>query len=500
MQTPSRTPKKDGTKTFLLLSNAERHDANYLESGATRHISELPKKIIDIMGNHRTRIQDLFKTLDLDRNGEIEAPEFAEVLNSLGLVDIFTDEEVSLLFSAIDVDNDGSVTFEELLQMFHSTRRGKHILEQEDPAMKQAREDEAWAIKAAEAEAAEAVKAAARAKEEARLQREREEAEAVAAAEAVRLKRKKEEEDRRRAREAGGGGLDEEERARRWAAALAALPKHVAKSSSETSISSRPPWNHHVRPRVERSGRFDISHRAKPCPDARPDSVAYPHPHAEIAAHQRGSSRSLLPSASAATLPSGRVVPSTSGLGLSTSTSTATLAPVTTHATQTSTGTAAKSDSVVASQHVSRTLAAASVVSQVQLAYGAKRNLLLVQRLAPNHYTFTPTSSKPGSKEPDIVGFDAGPGTILDRDKVATAVLKLHKAFPHEVPLQVPWGSGYGIGATMRPVRHVLVTARNTILVEAMGIGVQFLRGTFNTICGPSDSKGTHITGTVGWG
>ena len=42
-------------------------------------------------------------------------------------------------------------------------------LDQEDPALKKAREDEAWAIKAAEEEAAAAVKAAAQAEEEARF-------------------------------------------------------------------------------------------------------------------------------------------------------------------------------------------------------------------------------------------------------------------------------------------------------------------------------------------
>lgn len=511
---PPPMTSRGSTRNYLTPTDKELHAANFLESGATRHISELPKKIVEIMANHRTLVHSLFDTLDADGNGECSVQEFVGILRSIGLAQAYTEQDVVMLFKAVDADNDGSITFEELDTMVHNVKRGKAILKAEDPAERKKREDEARALRAAkQAEEEARLRAAEEAAEAERLRLEAEAAakaarEAEAAARAARLAAKRAAAAEEAARRAAAKKAEEEAEAARKAAAAALVT--MKPKDEEAARRPPPPWNNHVHPRVERSSkRQAIAFRAKP--DPRPSSVAF-ETTAEIPDHQRApGGLAMLPANSEQHLV---------GLATTTKNSVSTLSrqaslagtlsrPASALSFASSIGSAVRSAPLLTEQHRDpshpeyqrRALEgrppSGSVVEQTHFGYGSKRSQILVQRVGPHHYVFTLLSdhnAKPISGKPDL---DMGAGGILDKDSVATALEKLQVAFPDEVPLKVPWRPG---STAMRSVRYVLLTGRHVALREGEEIRKEVLKGCFNTLCGPRPESGAHLHAASGWG
>jgi hypothetical protein len=491
--------KTTGVKSFLTPTDAELAAANFLESGATRHISELPKKIIEIMSNHRTLVSSLFETLDADGDGECTVEEFVGILKSIGLAEAYTEADVVVLFKAIDSDNDGSITFTELDDMVHGVKRGKSIVAAEDPEERKKREAEARARKAeqdAQGEArrlaeAEQMAAAAAAEAEARAAAEAAARAAGEADAAARAKAQREAAKRKAAREEAvrlkAAKLAEEEAEAARKAAMAAL---VTIKPTEEEAPRRPPpaWNPYFRPRVERSSkRQALAFRAKA--DLRPGSVAFQTP-AEIPDHQRAAhGLELLPKQSGTRF----VGLATTTLNRSASASTLEHSrrppPFMTN------------EQVREAERGFRALEgrppSTSVVEQTHFAYGCKRNLLLVQRAAPNHYVFTPLSDHSCKPIPGGESLDAGAGGIFDSDTVATAMEKLQAAFPLAVPQKVQWRVG---STATRAVRHILLTGRQVPLRESEEIRREVLRGAYNNICGPRPEGNSHMVNASGWG
>ena len=492
--------RRSRAKSFLALDEKERYDANFLASGASRHISELPAKLVEILAKHHARIQDLFKTLDVDGNGQIQRDEFIGTMVALGLADAYTAEEMGILFAAVDRDDSKTISFEEMADMCQAARRGHDVLAQEDKQQRRAREEAALAQRAAEAAEVARSKAQARAAAEAAALH-------AAAAETRETSLQKDRADHemqaeldklRKQIEAGGISdanvlrLEAEGRKLRLLEAFGRLPPNqVAALKASHRAPPRREWNRYPQPRVERSSKKqDMAYRAKP--DMRPASVAWPtateipvtdseqlarfsprlwsSSSAAALTQAKGASGALSQSQSATTI-SGSAV----NVRLSRPASAAALSYVSTPGSNAPT----RSLTINAMRPAPSIPPAMSLVAQTQQAYGAKRLLLRVHRPAPHHYIFFPMTATPKpALDKGQARIDMGRGGIRDDDIVSLVIQKLHDAYPREVPLEVSWGVGSRT-TSMRPVRHVLVTARSTVLVEAQPIGAQYLRGNF---------------------
>ena len=282
------------TASFLVI------DEDELPMLKIGHISEMPKVLLAIMSRHRTRIQELFRTLDADRNGAIKLDEFTTVLEGIGF-EVPRDDDLERLFKAIDTDADQSVTFEEIEAFCRAVRRGHQLLEPEPEDERRRRlglDDEAARARAAQAAEAE------------RLRRKQEE-EARAAARLAAAEAARKEKERREKEMASWLARSQAENERRYqdmlAAALAMLPgganNRLGNGTDDDEASAKrrqppPPWTYYPMPRVERTGFKPMAYRAAPNP--LPASVAFPHPTREVSSNQWRSFHAA--SASAATL------------------------------------------------------------------------------------------------------------------------------------------------------------------------------------------------------
>lgn len=282
------------TASFLMIDLSER---SQLQIG---HISEMPKILLAIMARHRSRIQELFKTLDSNHDGLIELNEFETALTGIGF-EVPREGDLELLFKAIDTSGEGTVSFDEIEAFCRAVRRGHQLLEPEPEAERRKRLglDEIDRLKAAKAAEAE------------RRQRERDEVVARAAAQLAEMRKK--EAQRAAAEMAAWLARAEHENQRRYeemlAAAMAMLPGGAsnklgngAGNDEAVDVQPLPPWSYYPMPRVERAGfPQPMAFRAKPQP--RHASVAFPSKR-EISSDQwRGfTTRGLSRPASAATL------------------------------------------------------------------------------------------------------------------------------------------------------------------------------------------------------
>ncbi len=284
----------------------------------------------------------------------------------------------------------------------------------------------------------------------------------------------------------------------------------------------RPPWNRHVAPRVERSGKLTLFHRAKP--DRRPASVAYPRPGEQVyqlpaaggggwcgASGTPDSAVVALPSPTAAEeIDAQAAAPgSTPAAALGAPAPAAAGAQAHACAPAGDAGAAPAPDAARAAVGAARPPAPSAAAKSVGVdgsatrwrycdaaglagvADGARLHLLAVQRLAPDHYVFAPTgprfllasrrAAEGADGEASAVApsttLDPGAGVICDEDSVDAAVRSLHAAFPHTVLREMPHAS-YGphyagvVDTSLRRVRTVLV-CNGSVLDASRPIGDQ---------------------------
>ena len=471
-------------RNFLAIDERERHDMNFLASGAARHISEFPRKLVKLMEHHHTRVHDLFNMLDADNDGEVTLQEFMYVLDQLGVADISTKEDMQQLFDAVDQDKKGSITFDELDLMWKMTRRGKDIMnvgtvkagsikngDQKSDAESGAEKSEA-AIKreeAAKRKQAAAAAAAAKAIEQERIRMEaeaekkaeREKELAQAAEEQHRLQEQWEAhahllKETAKA-EAERNRLADEEHQRYLARALADLRASMTTQKSKSSQdTTRQPWNHHTRPRGERvmHKRLDMYHRAKP--DVRPASIAFPlETEASLLAHSQ-TAANLARAASSDFI---RYV---------------------------------QPPRVAVTPHRIRTLSSSQkqLSSSVGLiATGVRRIVLSVKRVSADHFVFTPVVHKGHPLDP-------GPRAILDSDSVDVAIAKLQKRFHEELPEEIPFAP------SSSATRQVLVVLRcnRAILDQSRSIGEQCLETNYKPLALWRPEHSESRMPSVNWG
>jgi Ca2+-binding EF-hand superfamily protein len=78
------------------------------------NVPQLFETVRSILGDHRTEAEIIFRTLDTDGNNFLSRQEFANGLHRLGYQ--ATKGELSLLFDAIDSNDDGKIAYNELLR------------------------------------------------------------------------------------------------------------------------------------------------------------------------------------------------------------------------------------------------------------------------------------------------------------------------------------------------------------------------------------------------
>ena len=181
-QQPRRLrPRERSTQSFLVLGETDR------ERARVGHVSELPPILVEILSSHRARVHELFATLDVNHDGEVEADEFQNVLTALGFVAPHEDDLYRLVrapltplvltrravrgtlptvcvltwscrvrvltvqFRAIDKPPTGRVTFDKLDAFCRAVKRGRQVITPEAEADRRAR----LGIDVAEAHAAE---------------------------------------------------------------------------------------------------------------------------------------------------------------------------------------------------------------------------------------------------------------------------------------------------------------------------------------------------------
>ncbi|TFG07811.1 MAG: hypothetical protein EU539_03935 [Promethearchaeota archaeon] len=71
---------------------------------------------LDIEDNELHQIRDAFKTFDKDGNSRIEIDELENVYHALGRD--FTQEDLKEMINAVDLNNDGYITFHEFLNLY----------------------------------------------------------------------------------------------------------------------------------------------------------------------------------------------------------------------------------------------------------------------------------------------------------------------------------------------------------------------------------------------
>ena len=74
--------------------------------------SKLPQQLFATLKRNKARILDLFRALDVNRDGIITQQEFAMGMAALGLP--LTEKDVDYLFDVLDVSDDNQATYEEL--------------------------------------------------------------------------------------------------------------------------------------------------------------------------------------------------------------------------------------------------------------------------------------------------------------------------------------------------------------------------------------------------
>ena len=115
----------------LVVEEHEKHEASYDEFGVARFIGDLPLQLTKIMKEHHARVVEVFAMLDEDGDGKVTVEEFVRVVRQLGLAEGAKEEDVSRLFSAVDVYGDGSISLGELQDVCSKAKQGKRILREE---------------------------------------------------------------------------------------------------------------------------------------------------------------------------------------------------------------------------------------------------------------------------------------------------------------------------------------------------------------------------------
>lgn len=76
------------------------------------------EKITSFLVKQDVSLSVLFNVIDTNADQSLSKPEFHSKMNALHLK--LTDEEIALLFKKLDLNEDGTITFEEFLMSFAS--------------------------------------------------------------------------------------------------------------------------------------------------------------------------------------------------------------------------------------------------------------------------------------------------------------------------------------------------------------------------------------------